>query len=79
MNKRKEKLATWRGMENNKQNVKDNSQRLFNIVVDVVLALIFVWAARTMLKDIFYVGTMSKGGIIRCIIVAGTVSGAMEF
>ena len=79
MNKRKAKLATWWGVENNKQNVKDNSQRLLNIIFDVVLALIFVWAARNMLNDIFNVGDMSIAGKIGCIIAVGIVSGVMEF
>ena len=79
MNKRQVKLATWRSTENNKQNIKDNRQRLINITVDIILVLIFVWTARVMLKDIFGVGAMNSAGVLLCVIPTVIVSGVMEF
>lgn len=79
MSRKKVKLATWVGQEAKAEYEIDAGRRLFNIILDVFFVLIFTWAGRTMLKDIFGFGEMSIRGALDCIVVAGIVSGIMEF
>lgn len=79
MNKRKVKVATWNGVENNEQSVKSFMQGLLTVIVDVIVMFIFVWAARIILKDTFGVRSMKVSEIFGCIMVTAIVSGTMEF
>ena len=79
MSKKKVRLATWKGVETNEQNGTELSQRLFSVIFDVILVLIFTWAGRIMLEDVFGFGAMSIKGIFGSVVVAAIVSGIMEF
>lgn len=79
MSKKKVRLATWKGVETNEQNGTELSQRLFSVIFDVILVLIFTWAGRIMLEDVFGFGEMSIKGIFGSVVVAAIVSGIMEF
>ena len=59
MSKKKVRLATWKGVETNEQKGTELSQRLFSVIFDVILVLIFTWAGRIMLEDVFGFGEMS--------------------
>lgn len=78
MNKKKVKLAIWNGAGNDEQSTKTLSQGLLTVIVDVVVMFIFVWAARTILRDVFGVRGMNVGEFVGCIAVTGLISGAME-
>lgn len=79
MSKKKVKLATWKGIGTKEQKNVDVGQRLFNVILDVFFVLVFVWAGRIMLDDIFGFGEMSARAILDSIVVTLIVSGGMEF
>ena len=78
MSKRKVKLATWSGVDNKGLEVNNIAQGLLTVIVDVFVMLIFVWAARIMLRGTFNVPSMKVSEVLGCIVVTGIVSGVME-